>query len=95
MKSKSKANTKFKPKFNNLAKTVAQFGLILSLLVVAAACGGDGGYEQVDENVQENRQSVNVTNDEVDIECSGSAKSTTTVNGRTYKCENGRVRRVR
>lgn len=87
----------------HFAKKFTQFGLILSLMVVAAACGGGGDYvqddyEQRDDNVQINKQSVNVTNGKAEIDCSGSSEgteSTTTVNGQKYRCENGRARKVR
>ena len=110
-----------KPK--NFTKKLAQFSLILSLMVVAAACGGGdnnqnsenrqsvkmenstgGNYSRDDYNRDdynqrsENRQSVRVSNGKVEVDCSGSSEgttSTTTVNGQTYRCENGQARKVR
>ena len=111
-------SSKLNMKPKTLAKKLTQFGLILSLMVVAAACG-DGDYNQKSENRQsvkvenstageynpsdynqrsENRQSVRVSNGKVEVDCSGSSPgttSTTTVNGQTYKCENGRAMKVR
>ena len=75
------------------AKKFTQFSLILSLMVVAAACGGGGNYNQVDNNRQsvrmqnsttgdyhqrsENIQSVRVHNGRVEVDCSGSSPGTT------------------
>lgn len=69
-------------------KKFTQLGLIVSLMVVAAACGS-GDANQVSENRQnirmensargdyhqrsENRQSVRVDNGKVEVDCSGSS----------------------
>ncbi|MBP5976936.1 hypothetical protein HW132_30490 [Brasilonema sp. CT11] len=73
-------------------------GLLFSLLVMTTACSKDESYS--DSNSSEVNQTTEIRNGEVRMNCSSSSPdnevtTTATVNGREYKCENGRAVRVR
>ncbi len=81
----------------SLANKIVVFGLLCSLLALATGC--EGGSSS-DTNSSEVNQTTEIRNGEVRLNCSSSSPddqvtTTATVNGREYKCENGRTVRVR
>ncbi|NMG11827.1 hypothetical protein [Brasilonema sp. UFV-L1] len=77
-------------------KTIV-FSLLCSLLVMTTACGGESSS---DTNSSQVNQTTEIRNGEVKLNCSSSSPddqvtTTATVNGKQYKCENGRTIRVR
>ncbi|NJM72398.1 MAG: hypothetical protein HC862_20740 [Scytonema sp. RU_4_4] len=81
----------------SLANKIVVFGLLCSLLVMTTACEGESSS---DTNSSEVNQTTEIRNGEVRLNCSSSSPddevtTTATVNGKQYKCENGRTVRVR
>lgn len=82
----------------SLINKIVVFSLLCSLLVMTTACGEDESYS--DTNSSEVNQTTEIRNGQVRLNCSSSSPNdevttTATVNGREYKCENGRTVRVR
>ncbi|MGH7999647.1 MAG: hypothetical protein ACREPR_09530 [Brasilonema sp.] len=81
----------------SLVNKIVVFGLLCSLLVMTTACQGESSS---DTNSSEVNQTTEIRNGEVRLNCSSSSPddqvtTTATVNGKQYKCENGRTVRVR
>jgi hypothetical protein len=82
----------------SLFKKIVVSGLLCSLLLMTTACSEDESYS--DTNSSEVNQTTEIRNGQVKLNCSSSSPddevtTTATVNGREYKCENGRTVRVR
>lgn len=81
----------------SLANKIVVFGLLGSLLALTTGCGDESSS---DTNSSEVNQTTEIRNGEVKLNCSSNSPddqvtTTATVNGREYKCENGRTTRVR
>lgn len=81
----------------SLAKKIVVFGLLCSLLAMTTACGDESSS---DTNSSQVNQTTEIRNGEVKLNCSSNSANdevttTASVNGKEYKCENGRTTRVR
>ncbi|MBW4634452.1 MAG: hypothetical protein KME30_21835 [Iphinoe sp. HA4291-MV1] len=81
----------------SLGNKIVVFSLLCSLLIMTTACEGDSSS---DTNSTHVNQTTEIRNGEVRLSCSSSSPddqvtTTATVNGKQYKCENGRTVRVR
>ncbi|ARV58113.1 hypothetical protein BZZ01_05215 [Nostocales cyanobacterium HT-58-2] len=81
----------------SLANKIVVFGLLFSLLAFTTACDGETSS---DTNSSQVNQTTEIRNSAVKLNCSSDSPdtqvtTTATVNGKQYKCENGRTVRVR